>query len=121
AFRHSPKNTSGRAGTSLVTAGHRAERDGQAIPAVNGYDRQRKIDQLGFGELFSHALVQLVWDVVLGDERERLGPFERSSFTLGIERRFTPGREPVETLFGFAAGAGVFGVHVDTVRAAVDL
>ena len=57
------------------------------------------------------------------DERagHRLGPFQRRTLTLGVERRLPPGAQPVDPLLGLAEGARVLGVHVEAVGTAVDL
>src|SRR5262249_18745925 len=55
------------------------------------------------------------------DARDGLGPLERRALTIAEERRLPPGVERVEALLGFACVPGVLGVHVDAVRAAVDL
>src|SRR6266446_9240439 len=42
-------------------------------------------------------------------------------FLLGVERRLTPGIERINALFGLAGSTCVLGVHVDAVRAPIDL
>jgi len=59
--------------------------------------------------------------VTLGNVRHRFGPRERRALALVEERRLAPGIERVEALLGFALGAGILGVHVETVSTAVDL
>src|SRR5215472_2599633 len=80
-----------------------------------------KVDQLSLVEVLASLLVDLIGRVRLGDERQRLGPSQRCAFAVGKERRFPPGVESTEPLFGFAIGTGVLGMHVDAIGAAVDL
>jgi len=59
--------------------------------------------------------------VGIADEGDRFRPLERGALALGVERGFAPGVQRVEALLGFPGVAGVLGVHVDAVGAAVDL
>src|SRR5690606_1582427 len=43
------------------------------------------------------------------------------AFARAVEGRLAPGVERVQALLGFAFGARILAVHVDAVRAAVDL
>jgi hypothetical protein len=79
------------------------------------------VHQLVLRELLPHALVHLVWDVVLGDERERFGPLQRGALARRIVWRVAPRVEAVEPLFGLAVRARILAVHVQTVGATVDL
>src|SRR6185437_11679857 len=92
-----------------------------AVPSVNGDDGKRERDDFRFGEMSFHFFEGLIRYVRFGNESERFSPREGGSFALGIKRRFAPGVEFVETLFGFAGGAGVFRMHVEAIRAAVNL
>nr|KGD11541.1 hypothetical protein DO63_5965 [Burkholderia pseudomallei] len=69
----------------------------------------------------THRLPDRVGHVIVRDERHRLGPFERRAFAVGEERRFAPDDDRREAALGFAVLARVARVHVDAVRAAVDL
>jgi len=57
----------------------------------------------------------------LRDEGEGFGPLESGAFPRSEERSFAPGVEGVEALFGVAKSAGIDGMHVDAIGAAVDL
>jgi len=59
--------------------------------------------------------------VVLGQQGHRLGETERGTLPGGEEGRLPPGGQRVDPLLGLASGAGVLGVHVDAVRAPVEL
>src|SRR5450759_4735420 len=104
----------------LERPGHRAERDRETVPAVDGHDRQREIDELSLAELLSSQLVHLVGDVFDADARDRFGPGERRALALGEERRLAPQANGVQPLFRFAERSRDLGVHVGAIRAAVD-
>src|SRR5450759_5160522 len=104
----------------LERPGHRAERDRETVPAVDGHDRQREIDELSLAELLSSQLVHLVGDVFDADARDRFGPGERRTLALGEERRLAPQANGVQPLFRFAERSRDLGVHVGAIRAAVD-
>src|SRR5260221_682493 len=90
-----------------------------SVPGVDGDDGEVEVDQFLFGELGADALVDVVGDVAVGDEGDGLGPFHGGAFAIGVEGAFAPGGQAVEALFGLAGGAGVVGVHVNAVGAAV--
>jgi len=69
----------------------------------------------------SGLLVHIVGCMALLDVGQGLGPGQRGALASGEERRLAPGGEGVKPLLGFAVGAGVLGVHIDTVSAAVQL
>ena len=77
--------------------------------------------QLVLRELLPHALVHVVRDTGLGDERERFGPLQRGALARRVVRRLAPRVEAVEPLFGLADRARILAVHVQAVGAAVDL
>lgn len=83
--------------------GNRAEADRQAIPAVNGNNGKRQVDQFFVGKLLAYRCICLVQHVVNGDQGYRLRPCQGSLLTLSIEWGLTPGNEFVQALFGFAA------------------
>ena len=56
-----------------------------------------------FVKLPFNDVVDLVGHMGLADQRQRLGPLERGVFAVGVERRFAPGVEHVQTLLGLAA------------------
>ena len=57
----------------------------------------------------------------LTDERDGLGPRQRGPLAIAVERRLAPGVEDVDPLFRLSCRAGVDRVHVEAIRAAVDL
>jgi hypothetical protein len=63
----------------------------------------------------------LIGDVGKSYLRHSLGPSQSGALPIGEERRLAPGRQRVQPLFGFAAGSGVLGVHVDAAGTTVDL
>jgi len=56
-----------------------------------------------------------------GDPGHGFRPSQGGAFALGVVGRFAPRIQTVKALLGFAGGAQVLPVHVDTVGAAVDL
>src|SRR5450756_2392088 len=57
-----------------------------------------------------------------GERPSKKLKFSRNSlFPFGEKGGFKPGTERINTLFSFASRTGIFGMHVDTIRAAVDL
>src|SRR5262249_44086432 len=56
-----------------------AERYHDAIPAVDSDDGERQADHLRFVEVLTRAGVELVRNVVGPDQRQRLGPLQRST------------------------------------------
>ena len=57
----------------------------------------------------------------LGKPGDGLGEAQRGALASGEERCLPPRRQGVQALLGLADGAGVLGVHVDAVGAAVEL
>src|ERR1043166_5417337 len=82
-----------------IVARNRARRDVQAVPTVDGYDRQGQVGDLLFRELRPHALVDIIGHMSLGDERERFSPLQRGTFARRVVRRLAPRVEAVEALF----------------------
>src|SRR5690242_3597815 len=79
-----------------VAAGDGAHRDGDAVPAVDGGDRQGQGHDLLLAELLTDALEDLVRDVVGRDQGQRIGPLERGAFAVGVVGALAPGRQAVE-------------------------
>ncbi len=48
--------------------GNRAETDGQAVPAVDGNNGQRQVNQFLVGKLLTYCCIRLVWHVVNRNE-----------------------------------------------------
>src|SRR4051794_27344903 len=107
--------------STVVLPRLRAEGDRDAVPAVDHHHRPRQLHQLLFAEVLARFFVHVIGHVRLADERQRLRPGKRRALPIAVERRFAPGIEQVDALLRFAAGARVDAVHVDAVRAAVDL
>src|SRR6185503_3083613 len=74
------------------------EADREAVPTVDGDDRERQGDLLVGAELASDLLVDIVWSPGLGKHRERLGPGERSPFAWREYGCFMPYRDEVKSL-----------------------
>lgn len=105
----------------LISAGNRAETDGEPVPAVDCHDRGCDVHDFLFIEMLSHDFINFIRDLRRGNLRDRLRPSQRGAFFLGEKRCLAPGVERVNPLLGFALGAGVLRVHVETIGAAVDL
>src|SRR5690606_4798313 len=105
----------------LVAADLGTEGDAEAVPAVDGDDREGEVDQFFFAEVFAYGVVDVVRHTVYAESGQRLGPLQRRTFAIAVERRFAPGIEQIKPLLRLARGAGILAVHVETVGAAVDL
>jgi hypothetical protein len=81
---------------------HRPKRNGKPIPAVDGDDSDRQIDQLLLAERVPCKIVHVVGDLIDVDERDRFRPSKRGALSFRVERRFTPDTYGVEALLGFA-------------------
>jgi hypothetical protein len=81
-----------------VAADVGAEADGEAVPAVDGDDRQRQRDGLLFVELRAYLLVDVVGGAGLRQQRQRLAPGERGPLPVAVEGRLSPGGEQVQPL-----------------------
>src|SRR5581483_11936327 len=104
-----------------VAAGYRSKRDIEPVGAVDRHDRQREVGKFPLVELRAGELIDRIGDMAFGDARDRLGPCQSGAFARAIKRRLLPGVEQIKALLAFAGGAQLLGVHVDAMRAAVDL
>ena len=66
----------------LVGARYGAKTDRQSVPPVDGDDCQGQVNQFGFTETAASLPVNLILYMPLADQRDRLRPGERGSFTL---------------------------------------
>jgi hypothetical protein len=98
-----------------------AEGHVQTIPAVDADDGQSQVNQLLFVEMAPGFVVHLVRHLAQVDSGHGLGPGKGGALAPGVERRLAPRRKQVEPLLRFAQRARIFGMHVQTMRAAVDL
>ncbi len=101
--------------------GNRAEADRQSVPAIDGNNRQRQVDQFLIGKLLAYFCIRLVRHVVNGNQGHCLRPCQGCPLTLAIERGFAPGNEFVDALFGFAARPRCFGMQIDSIRTPINL
>src|SRR5262249_25554806 len=72
-------------------------------------------------EILEHSSVELLRDVVGRDQRQRLGPLQRGTLAGREKRRLLPRRYPVQALLDLPFRSRILRVHVDAVRATVDL
>jgi hypothetical protein len=105
----------------LIRAGNCPEADSQPIPAVDGHNGERPIDQFLLREALPHCGVELVRCMVVADERDRFSPGKCRPLPIGEERRFPPGRQGLEALLRLTTGARILRVHVDTEGTPVEL
>src|SRR5579884_3805206 len=70
----------------LIGAGDRAEADGEAVPAVDLDHSEGEVRHLFLREMGADPLIYLVGDVIMGDQRQRLGPFQGGALAICIER-----------------------------------
>src|SRR6185312_5108632 len=94
-----------RGGLYGCRIGPAAEADGDAVPPIDDVDQQGELHLFFFREVRFQRVVSVVERVAFGETCERLGPAERRAFAIRIARRFAPGRQQVDALFGFAAVA----------------
>jgi len=100
---------------------NRAEADRQAVPAVDGNNRQRQVDQFLIRKLLAYFSIRLVRHVVNRNQGHCLRPCQGCLLTLAIERGLAPGNEFVDALFGFAARPRRFGMQIDSIRTPIHL
>src|SRR5947209_467002 len=98
-----------------------AQANGEAIPAVNRNQGEGQIRQFGLIEMLAYLLVQLIWNMVLGNKCDSFRPRQGCALPFRVVRGLAPGHQAIEALLAFAPRAGIFPVHIDTVGAAVDL
>src|SRR5574341_1508382 len=105
----------------LVGSGDGPEADAEAIPGVDSRDGKGQICELLVGELLSRLLEDLIGGVSIRDEGDGLRPGQRGPLSVAVEGRLPPGIQEIQTLLCLAPRPRVLGVHVDAVRAPVDL
>src|SRR5690349_939088 len=93
----------------------------QTVPGVDCRNRQREVPELLDREVAPHTFVDLVWRMAIGDRGQRIGPFERRPFTIGVVRRLVPGIERVEPLLVLAERPEILPMHINAVGAPVRL
>src|SRR5262245_14849052 len=98
-----------------------AEGNANAVPGVDGGQRPREVGQFLFGEMSAYGVVNCIRDVTVLYVRDGLGPFQRGAFAVGVVGGFAPRVQAIEALLTFADGAGVLPMHVDAIRAPVQL
>ena len=79
----------------------------EAVSHVDDRGHHREVDDFLLAELLSRLIVDIVRHMRLGDIGDGLGPCQRGSFAIGIERSFAPGVQLVKALFGFAKGSSM--------------
>src|SRR5262245_65232891 len=82
----------------LIASRLRAKTDGETVPAVNRNNRERKVRQFLFAELFPCLFIEIVGNMIVGNQGQSFRPCQSRSFTLGVIRCLPPGAESVETL-----------------------
>ena len=97
------------------------EADRQPVPAVDDIDHHGQLDLLLLAELLVQLRIDVGWSPLFRDQRQMIDPGQCGPLTGGENRRFMPGREQMQPLFGLACLARVGCVHVEAVGAAVDL
>jgi hypothetical protein len=98
-----------------------AESDGDALPDVDGADRDRELGNLLSAEVFGKRRELGVGEPGLRDIGHRLHPAEQGALARVVERRLLPHPEKVDPLLGQAVVAHFLDMHVDAEGAAVDL
>src|SRR5690348_87542 len=100
---------------------HRAEGDRKPVPRVDGSDQDGQVHSLRFGEVLAELLIGIIGRMRFGDPRHRLGPGQRRSFAISVNRRLAPGVQEIKSLLGFAMLTRILCVHVDAEGTAIDL
>ena len=70
--------------------GNRAETGRQAVPAIDGNNGQRKVDQFFVVKLFADCSIHLVWHVINRNEGHGFCPCQSCPLTFSIERGLAP-------------------------------
>ena len=86
-------------GARLIRPWNHPEGDGNAIPGIDGGDRQRQTHQFRIRKVLSDLFEHVVRCLTTLDIRDGLGPPERGPLFLGIKRCFSPGAQGEQTLF----------------------
>ena len=102
-------------------AWHSSQGDRQTVPSIDSRNCESEVYDLFIAEMFADVMVDSVGNVRLGDQRDGLRPRQGSALPIRVERSFAPSIECVKTLLCFAQCSGVFGMHVNTIGAPVDL
>ena len=105
----------------LITSGQGSKTDCDPIPAVNGRNGERQVDEFDFTKMFAHSGKRFVRSVGFGNVGCGLAPGQCGSFAVGVERRFAPGIQGQQSLRGFAVGQCILAMLIDTIGAAIDL
>ncbi|MNH29657.1 hypothetical protein D3C79_899040 [compost metagenome] len=71
--------------------------------------------------MFEQGTVLMLRRTQVGQARQALGPGQGGAFARGEVGGFFPDAEGLQTRLGFPGLARIVGVHVDAVRAAIDL
>jgi len=98
------------------------EGDTQTIPPVyRDDDSNGEVHQLPFAEPLRGIFVDVIGNVIFGNQRHRLGPNQIRSFSTCIKIRFSPCSKLIEALFAFAPGTGILRKHVGAIGISIDL
>lgn len=105
----------------LVAAGLAFEGDVETVPTIDRGDGQCEVGELFVVEVTMNFFEDVVGNFVILQQCDGFCPCEGRAFLLTVKRRVAPGIQTVKALFGFAHGAEIFRMHVETVGATVDL
>src|SRR5258708_3484768 len=105
----------------LIAAYLAAEADDKAVPRVDGGNREGEVHQFFVGKMRLDAFIDLVRDMIVGNQSESLGPFQRCSLSLSVKWRFSPGGKQIDTLLTLSSRAGIFRVHIDAIGTSINL
>jgi hypothetical protein len=98
-----------------------AGRDGEAVPEIDHAEHQDEVDDFFFREIVFQIGIDVVGRVSFRNQRHSFRPGQRGALAVGKEGSLAPGFKRVQALLGFTRGASVDRMHVEAVRAAVDL
>jgi hypothetical protein len=103
-----------------LVRGLHSGRDRDPVPGIHGRDRPEQLGELLVAELGCCFVPDGARNVLVADQRDRVGERECSPFAVAEEGRVAPGGEAVQALLAFAGLTRLLGVRVDAVETAVE-
>jgi hypothetical protein len=100
---------------------HVTETDGDAVPGIDISKHYRQVNQFFLVELLVRLLIYFVGHMTLSDQRDRLGPCQRSPLAFVKKGRFLPDGDRMDPALIHAQFFQFLCMHIDTQYAAVDL
>ena len=86
-----------------VVAGHITETNAEAIPGVDGRNRESQIGQFGICKMRTHLLIYFVGHMIDGQQGEFFGPEQGGSLAFRKKGRLVPDWQSIKTLLRLAS------------------